>query len=89
MDQWRTQMLGGLEPKKVSGELFSLTYGALVAQIDLNEAGYLDVTVPAGHAATLYARTGDSPVFLLLSLILGALAFRRWRNAIAMRREAG
>ena len=24
---------GGLEPKKVSGELFSLTYGALVAQI--------------------------------------------------------
>ena len=63
--------------------------GHVIAQLELNEPGYLDVVVPQGHAATLYSRVGDSPVLVLLSFLLAALARHRWRNAIAMRREAG
>ncbi len=36
--------LRGTDPKKVSGELFALTYGALVAQI-LKVSSFFTVTV--------------------------------------------
>ncbi len=57
--------------------------GAIVDQIGLGVAGYKDVAVPAPLGVTLYARMGDLPVFLLLTMIMAALTVSARRNAIA------
>ncbi|WP_158965592.1 apolipoprotein N-acyltransferase [Chachezhania sediminis] len=45
--------------------------GRILAQIPLNEAGFFDAALPAPLPPTLYARSGDWPVFLgALGLVL-------------------
>ncbi len=52
--------------------------GEIVAQLPLNEAGALDAAVPAPLPPTVYARTGDWPlVVLLLVCTLAGGALRR------------
>ncbi|AUQ61439.1 apolipoprotein N-acyltransferase [Phaeobacter inhibens] len=51
-------------------------YGRILDALPLGVAGYLDVALPAPLPRTLYARTGDLPVFLFC-IVLGGLALRR------------
>ncbi|MEC7765209.1 MAG: apolipoprotein N-acyltransferase [Pseudomonadota bacterium] len=52
--------------------------GGVIASLPLNEAGFLDVALPAPLPPTIYARIGDFPFILALSvLFLGILAFAR------------
>lgn len=52
--------------------------GRVVEALPLNQAGYLDATLPAALPPTLYARTGDGPLALLLiALCAGAIALHR------------
>lgn len=52
--------------------------GRILASLPLNEAGALDAVVPAALPATLYARTGDVPLMVLLGVaILGGGLLRR------------
>lgn len=41
-------------------------WGRLTAALPLNEAGYLDAALPLARPATLYSRTGDWPLMILL-----------------------
>jgi apolipoprotein N-acyltransferase len=41
-------------------------WGRITKQLPLGQAGYIDAALPLPLAPTLYARTGDTPVFLLL-----------------------
>jgi apolipoprotein N-acyltransferase len=41
-------------------------WGRITAQLALGQAGYVDADLPKPRAPTLYRRTGDGPVFLLL-----------------------
>lgn len=52
-------------------------YGRIIDEIALNTAGYIDAPLPEARPATLYSRTGDIPVLLLLIFGLGGLW---WRN---------
>ncbi|QMU60055.1 MAG: apolipoprotein N-acyltransferase [Boseongicola sp.] len=58
-------------------------YGRVTTSLDLGETGFLDATVPVARAETIYARTGDIPVILILLASLGALIVAQRRNAIA------
>lgn len=52
--------------------------GQVLAHLELNEAGALDVALPALAPETLYSRSGDMPVALLLiALIVAGAASRR------------
>jgi len=51
--------------------------GRVLASIPLGEAGWLDTPLPPAHAPTLYARTGDWPVFVLMLATLAGLAAGR------------
>ncbi len=52
--------------------------GRIGGSIPLGEAGWLDVRLPEARPPTLYARTGDWPVFvLLLATLAGAFLVRR------------
>lgn len=51
--------------------------GRILAQLRLGEAGYLDARVPVSGAPTLYSRTGDLPLVLLLGAVLAGLAASR------------
>ncbi|MGD9865846.1 MAG: apolipoprotein N-acyltransferase [Pseudodonghicola sp.] len=53
--------------------------GRLLSQIPLGQAGYADAALPEPLPPTLYARTGDLPVFLLLLLLAFALGVVQWR----------
>ncbi|MBV0912727.1 apolipoprotein N-acyltransferase [Anianabacter salinae] len=53
--------------------------GRVLDSIPLDQAGAIDVAVPAPRAATLYSRTGDTPVMLLLALFAFGLFLRRLR----------
>jgi len=54
-------------------------YGRVRAQLPLNTAGYLDARLPKALPPTLYSRTGDLPLTLLLLLaILAVLCQRRF-----------
>ena len=53
--------------------------GRITASLPLGQAGYLDVPLPAGLPAPLYARTGDAPVALLLALLTAGLIVARAR----------
>lgn len=52
--------------------------GRVLNTLALNEAGFMDVDLPAPSGATLYSRTGDVPI--LLALILGLLGLWRRQN---------
>lgn len=54
--------------------------GRVLAALPLNEAGFLDVTLPTPSAATLYSKTGDWPVALILVLCFLSLLAKRRRN---------
>ena len=52
--------------------------GRILGQLDLNTAGALDIALPAAMPPTLYARTGDWPVIVLLCVLLtGVLMMAR------------
>jgi len=54
--------------------------GRITARLPFGVAGKLDTTLPARVSPTLYSRTGDLPVFLLLLAGLAALLLCRGRN---------
>lgn len=55
--------------------------GTVTASLPLNEAGFLDVALPAPLPPTIYARIGDMPFILALSaLFLGLVAFGRRKS---------
>lgn len=51
--------------------------GRVLAFLPLGQAGHLDAALPAALPPTVYARTGDLPVFLLLAGALAGLLVRR------------
>ncbi len=51
--------------------------GRITAYLDLGQAGYLDAALPPPLRVTLYSRSGDLPVLVLLFLAAGALLWRR------------
>lgn len=57
--------------------------GRIVEALGLGVAGFLDVAVPEGRSATLYARTGDIVAAVVLLGALSALLLANRRNAIA------
>ena len=54
--------------------------GHVLQALPLNEAAYLDVTLPAPLPPTLYSRTGDLPYVLLLLVFMLWLTFRPLRH---------
>ena len=61
--------------------------GRVTAQIPLGEAGWLDAELPAPHAPTFYARTGEVPVisgiaFLVLLSVVQSVILRRRKIGI-------
>ncbi len=57
-------------------------YGRILESLPLGESGHLDVPLPAPRPATIYARTGDLPVVLLLLMGLAAIFWVGPRNPI-------
>jgi apolipoprotein N-acyltransferase len=51
-------------------------YGRVLAALPLNTAGYLDAALPPALRPTLYARTGDLPLLLLVLFATGAGVWR-------------
>jgi apolipoprotein N-acyltransferase len=47
--------------------------GQIVAQLGLGEAGFIDATLPVKLPPTVYAKSGDVPIILLIALSLIAL----------------
>ena len=59
-------------------------WGRVTASLGLNTEGFIDARLPKPLAPTLYSRSGDLPLAVLLGLLLGGLAGtrrRRSRNA--------
>jgi apolipoprotein N-acyltransferase len=57
-------------------------HGRITASLPLNTAGYIDAALPAPGAVTPYARSGDLPLALLVTIALaffGGCALRRNR----------
>lgn len=56
--------------------------GRVVRHLDLGQAGWLDVALPGALPPTVYARTGDGPVAVLLACLAAVLfPIRRRRSA--------
>ncbi len=55
-------------------------WGRITAAIPLGQEGYVDAKLPAPRPATLYARTGDLPTFLLLLIAGFGLWWRQTRG---------
>ena len=53
--------------------------GQITASLPLGEAGYLDVELPQALPATLYARSGDLPILLLLIVSAATLLLKSRR----------
>ena len=56
--------------------------GAVLDQIPLNTAGFVDARLPAPLEPTLYARTGDWPWIIALLIVLFGAAARRIKRSI-------
>ncbi len=54
--------------------------GQVVASLGLDRAGIVDANLPGALPPTPYARGGDWPWYLALTLVLGLAAGQRWRN---------
>lgn len=50
--------------------------GRILHSIGMGQAGFVDAALPLPMAPTLYSRTGDGPVALLLLLVLGGCTLR-------------
>ena len=57
-------------------------WGRITASLGLGETGFVDAPIPAPRAPTLYAKTHDWPVLLLLIGLCGAGVLARGRNRI-------
>jgi len=57
-------------------------YGRILDSYPLNEAGFIDGTLPAPLDATIYARTGNWPTVVLLVILFGGLLARRVKEDI-------
>ncbi|WP_347311495.1 apolipoprotein N-acyltransferase [Defluviimonas sp. SAOS-178_SWC] len=55
--------------------------GRVLETVPLNTEGWIDADVPPALAPTVYARSGDLPATILLTLSLLALAAARWRQS--------
>lgn len=57
-------------------------YGRITAALPLNEAGWLDAALPLPLPPTIYARTGDLPMLVLIPglLLISAVFLRRRRH---------
>ena len=55
--------------------------GRVTGQLALGKAGFIDRPLPPAGAETLYARTGDWPVFILVLASLAGLALLSVRNS--------
>lgn len=65
--------------------------GRILASLPLNDAGVVDSSLPAALSPTFYARWGDWPVLLLLTLLGLWSLLRRgepWGEKVSMGREA-
>lgn len=51
------------------------SYGVITSSIDMNTAGYIDAKLPQMLPPTPYSRYGDTPVLLLLLILLSALTW--------------
>ena len=60
-------------------------FGNIDESLDLGTTGFSDQAVPRGLPFTLYARTGDLPVVIILLLGMAALLIAKSRNTIANR----
>jgi apolipoprotein N-acyltransferase len=54
--------------------------GAIAAMLPLNAAGALDAPLPPALPPSVYARTGDLPIFFLVLLATAAILGRTWRK---------
>lgn len=52
-------------------------YGRIRHALGLGQSGYIDARLPGKLPPTVYGRTGDWPVYVLIILLLGGLAWRR------------
>ncbi len=57
--------------------------GEVVASLGLGKEGHIDAEMPIGLSPTLYSRTGDLPIMVLLVALLGGLFIGVRRNPIA------
>ena len=51
--------------------------GRIVTSLPLGQGGYVDAALPPTAPPTLYSRTGDLPVLVMLLVVLGGLALTR------------
>ncbi len=61
-------------------------YGRVVARLDLDAVGALDVSLPLPLPPTLYSRWGDMPYFVGLLLMIATLLWHRLRSGAFARR---
>ncbi|HAC48677.1 MAG TPA: apolipoprotein N-acyltransferase, partial [Sulfitobacter sp.] len=54
--------------------------GRVTASLALNTEGFIDAPLPAPLPPTLYSRSGDLPLSVLLALCLAGLAVARRRS---------
>lgn len=58
--------------------------GQVTHQLPLGQAGWIDAPLPIAHPPTVYARMGDTPILLVLVVLLGACGWRvRTRKTVA------
>ena len=62
--------------------------GRILESLPLGESGFIDVPLPAPRPATIYARTGDLPVVLLLLIGLAAIFFAGRAMPLSSRAES-
>jgi apolipoprotein N-acyltransferase len=73
----------GLPLVRVANTGVSAVYdarGRVVAELPFGTAGWLDVALPAALPQTVYARFGDSPILVVLIVMLGGLCSLRMRG---------
>lgn len=51
-------------------------HGRVLESLGMGQAGYIDAALPLPLAPTLYSRTGDMPLTVLLMVVLGAAVLR-------------
>lgn len=56
-------------------------HGRILQSLGMGEAGFIDAPLPTALPPTLYSRTGDWPVLVLLVLLLGGLRVTATRRA--------
>ena len=56
-------------------------YGRIRESIAQGEAGFVDAILPKPLPPTLYSRTGDLPVFVLMLMLVGYVVARQKRSA--------